>query len=154
MENTAPNKPFYMYQSPMFMITISNVIVVENGVLLVKDGKGYRFPGGTVKAGQETIQFAAIKYIKEQSGLLIKKGELIPVDFRSDPERSDEGNVVDIGIVALPEKITVDKLDLPTSTIWAEVDFEKKEFSKPCKLLMDYDLLLERPIDAIMLMKD
>ena len=148
------NTPLYMYQMPMFMITVSNVVVVENGVLVVKDEDGYRFLGGAVKAGRETIQFASIKYVKEQSGLLIKKGELIPVDFRSGPERSPEGNVVDIGMVVMPEDISVEKLDLPDNTIWSEVDFEKKKFTKEYKLMYDHGSLLERAIDGILMMKE
>ena len=91
------SQPLYLYQKPMFDITVSVVVIVENGVIMVKEGDVYRFPSGYVMASKESIQFAAVRYIKEQIGILIKKDNLIPVDFRSSPDRTKENNIVDIG---------------------------------------------------------
>ena len=105
--------PKYIYDNPMFMITVSTVVIEENGVILVNGGIDtsdkvavdiYRFPGGIVRAGQESIQFAAVRHIKEQLGIVVKKDALIPIDFRSEPERSSDGNIVDIGFVTTVDK--------------------------------------------------
>lgn len=148
MEAIALNQPFYVYQMPMFMLTVSTVLIIDNGVILVEDsslGKCcenyYKFPGGTVKSGQETIQFSAVRHIKEQTGIMLKKDLLIPVDFRSAPERSKEGNVVDIGFVCM-----IDHQDYKGT--WKEVDFEQKKLVDTERFYMDHDKLLERAIEV------
>jgi len=152
------NQPLYLYQQPMFMLTVSVVLIDENGVILVPfDPKEkftrYRFPGGLVKAGQETIQFSAVRQVKEQTGIVLKKDALIPVDFRSSPERSEEGNIVDIGMVCtLSEK----NLESYRNATWVEVDFENKKLAnnKFSPLYMDHSLLLSRAIDVMFMMKE
>jgi len=141
--NIELNQPVYMYQVPMFMLTVSTVIIVENGVLLIKNGDTYRFPTTMIKAGHETIPFAALRSVKEETGIVLKMADLIPVDFRSSPERSREGNIVDIGMACtFNQEYRSDK--------WFEVDFENKiimdtsvEFEPDC------DILLERSINMI-----
>ena len=134
------NKPLYLYQCPMFMITVSTVIIIDHGVILVKNEDEFKFPGGRVKAGQETLQFAAIRYIKEQAGINIRKNSLMPVDFRSNPERTPEGNVVDIGFVCTAEHQELNGL-------WKSVDFEKKCLMENVKTYIDHDVLLERAVE-------
>jgi len=143
------NQPLYLYQCPMFMITVSTVLIVDNGVILVKENNDYKFPGGMVKAGQETVQFAAVKYVKEQTGIMLQKDLLIPIDFRSNPERSLEGNEVDIGFVCIIEH----KEHKDHNGIWKEVDFEEKRLMEKEKLYMDHEILLERAIDWISILK-
>ena len=152
--------PKYVYDNPMFMITVSVVVIDENGVALIHDLEQnwathdiYKFPGGAVKAGQESIQFAAVRHIKEQLGVTIKKESLIPVDFRSDPERSESKNIVDIGFVTILEG------SKPEAGLgkWFEVDFEKKEvlFSERGIFLWEENnTLLQRALDIILLMKN
>lgn len=147
----SPNQPFYIYGCPMFLLTASTVLIVDNGVLVVKDVV-YRFPGGVVKAGQETIQFAAVRYVKEQTGILLKKEALIPVDFRSSPERSKEGNLVDIGMVCILDKHMSD-ISVPEGCKWIEVDFENKRTVNHAPFYMDHSVLLERAIEVALLMK-
>lgn len=148
-----PNQPLYVYQKPMFMLTVSTVMIIENGVIILeKEGTcGYEFPNTTVRAGKETIQFAAIRNIKNNIGLVLPKDSLIPVDFRSSPERSVEGNVVDIGMVCMPEAISVEDC----KGKWVEVDFEQKEIlNKSIDLLEDHDILLDRAIDISIMIKN
>ena len=166
MENTvkeigiALNQPLYVYQQPMFMLTVSVVLIEENGVVVLEGQTAasphretyYRFPGGPVKAGQETIQFSAVRQIKEQTGILLKKDALIPVDFRSNPERSKEGNIVDIGMVC----VTNAKPEGHKNAKWFPIDFERKKIddSGISQFYMDHDVLLERAIDVVMMMKE
>jgi len=168
------NQPLYVYQKPMFMLTVSMVLIVENGVIVLKEtfeperliaeetidtyGSEYRFPGGMVRASQETVQFSAVRYVKEQTGITLKKELLIPVDFRSSPDRSQEGNLVDIGFVCVLDKTQPDHLFENSKAKWMEVNFEKRELLKDNKsinedLYMDHDILLQRAIDIVLMMK-
>ena len=159
------NQPLYLYQQPMFDITVSVVLINENGVILLEKEpiiepcpvgdrppdifKHYSFPSGRVKAGQETIQFAAVRHVKEQTGFRLNKEVLIPVDFRSSPERSKEGNVVDIGMVCTITGSTI-------NAKWIAVDFERKCLLEPAdkRFYMDHDVLLERAIDVMLMLKE
>jgi len=167
------SKPVYLYKDQMFMVTVSVVIIVENGVVMVnapviwenvnyhkayllgKNVETYKFAGGHIKAGQETIQFSAIRQVKEQTGIHLKKDDLMPVDFRSDPERSNASNVIDIGIVCMLDSIT--DLKLKEGSKFIPVDFEKKilieEENVSYDFYMDHNILLERAIDIALLMK-
>ena len=149
------NQPLYLYQQPMFSITVSVVLIVENGVCLLKENDTYKFPGGNVKASQETIQFAAVRYVKEQVGIMLKKDALIPVDFRSDPERTKEKNVVDIGFVCIPHDILPETVMANKPGIkWEAVDFENKCLIHPSKFCMDHEVLLERAIEIAGMIKE
>ena len=168
------NQPLYLYQQPMFMLTVSVVLLEDNGVIVIDEGgkctnvdeciadeerspyivRDFRFPGGLVKAGQETIQFSAVRQVKEQTGILLKKDALIPVDFRSCPERSKEGNVVDIGMVC----ILHEEFKGHNNVQWMEVDFELRRLinsknNTEYNLYMDHNVLLERALDIAMMMK-
>jgi len=150
------NQPLYVYRSPMFMLTVSVVLIVENGVIVLK-GDNYKFPGGVVRAHLETIQFSAVRHIKEQTGIVLKKEALIPVDFRSSPERSKEGNVVDIGMLCVLNDLHIDTIPKVGNSTWIEVDFEDKLMvgkMGEVKPYMDHDVLLERAIDIFLMMRE
>ena len=181
--NIAKNQPLYMYQMPMFMITVSVVLVIENGVVIVSyrnncgcgcsempENLMYRFPCGEVRAGQESIQFAAVRHVYEQTGIVLKKDLLFPVDFRSEPERARGGNIVDIGMVCMLDKMHPDfqfkqPIHQPTKdeyiiegVKWMEVDFVEKTLLKDQasvngKMYMDHSTLLGRAIDAALITK-
>jgi len=151
----ALNQPLYVYQKQMFSLTVSVVLVVENGVLLLKEEDAYRFPGGDVKATQESVQFAAVRYVKEQTGIMLKKEAFIPVDFRSDPERTPFKNMVDIGFVCmlhdiLPSSYSHGKIDVR----WEEVDFENKCLARESLFYLDHEILLERALEIVGMMKE
>ena len=149
--------PTYMYHRPMFMVTVSVVLIVDNGVLVIckqKEPSVYAFPGGEVRAGQETIQFAAVRYVKEQTGILLKKELIIPVDFRSDPSRSSSGNVMDLGFACMINESDVESNGI---VVRKEVDFEDKKVisaNEDWSFYMDHGILLERAIDVILMYKD
>ena len=151
MKNIAPNQPLYLYQQPMFSLTVSTVLIVDNGVLLIEDNGIYKFLGGIVRAGLETIQFACVRYIKEQTGITLKKNTLIPVDFRSDPSRSKEGNVVDIGFVSILEGHNSD--NVRDGVLWKEVDFENRKLVENIRFYMDHEILLDRAIEITTIIK-
>jgi len=153
LKDLEPNQPIYLYQQPMFSITVSAVLIAENGTFLLENNGIYRFPGGVVKAGQETIQFAAVRYIKEQVGITLQKEALMPVDFRSDPERSPEKNVADIGFVCMPNHVDIDSVCSKKNVKWEIINFEKNKLEKSVKFFMDHELLLNRAIDVIHFMK-
>lgn len=146
------NQPLYLYQQPMFSLTVSIVLIVENGVYVIKENDVYKFPGGNVKAGQESVQFAAVRYVKEQIGIMLKKDALIPVDFRSDPDRTKEKNVVDIGFVCMPHDINQEMIK--SEVKWEEVNFEKKCLVCPLKFYMDHEVLLERAVEIVGMIKE
>lgn len=151
LNNVSLNQPLYLYRQPMFSLTVSTVLIVENGVVLINNNNIYRFPGGVVRAGEETVQFAAVRYVKEQTGILLKKDALIPVDFRSDPERSKEKNAVDIGFVCITHDISPDSMEKCTK--WKEVNFEDNCLMGKADFYMDHEILLERAIEVAKLMK-
>jgi hypothetical protein len=153
IEGVVSNKPIYLYKIPMFMVTVSVVFLVEDKVILIKENDKYRFPGGVVRAGLETIPFSVVRHAKEQTDILIKKEELIPVDYRSDPSRSEERNVIDIGMLYVPKNITSDFID-KHNLIWKTVDFENKYLTDKVDLYMDHDVLLERALEMYLIMKN
>ena len=157
LQNIVPNKPLYVYQCPMFLLTVSTAVIVDNGIVLIEEGNCVKMPGGVVRSAQETIQFAAVRYVKEQTGILLKKDALIPVDFRSDPERSEEGNIIDIGFVCIPEKVDPDIIqNAHPYAKWEAVDFETKkliDFGKKKRFYMDHKILLERALDVVMMIR-
>ena len=152
MKNIASNQPLYLYQQPMFSLTVSTVLIVDNGILLIENNGVHSFPGGIVKAGLETIQFAAVRYIKEQVGITLKKDTLIPVDFRSDPSRSKEGNIVDIGFVCIIDHPPYSS-DMKNGVKWKEVDFENRKTIEKLQFSMDHEVLLNRALEIITIMK-
>jgi len=170
------SQPLYLYKDPMFMITVSVVVIIESGVVMIVEEPimrpelkdfvtvdhqtqiaydCFRFPGGKVKAEQETIQFSAIRQLKEQTGLVVTKEDLIPVDFRSDPERSHSKNIIDIGMVCMPN-VSPD-FQFKEGSKLIPIDFDRKTFSDVCKLnydfYMDHNILLERATDIALIMK-
>jgi len=147
------NQPYYMYKCPMFLLTASTVLIVENSVIMVEDNGLYKFPGGIVKAGQETIQFAAVRYVKEQTGIALKKDALIPVDFRSSPERSKEGNLVDIGMVCMIDAVH-NSLNTIKGAQRIEIDFENKcLMNDKISFYMDHDVLLKRAMEIVLMIR-
>ena len=147
------NQPYYMYKCPMFLLTASTVLIVENSVIMVEDNGLYKFPGGIVKAGQETIQFAAVRYVKEQTGIALKKDALIPVDFRSSPERSKEGNLVDIGMVCMIDAVH-NSLNTIKGAQRIEIDFENKcLMNDKISFYMDHNVLLKRAMEIVLMIR-
>jgi len=143
-------QPIYLYKTPMFLVTVSTVLIFENGVILVKTGEQYAFPNIVIKAGQETASFAAIRSVKEQTGIVLKRNSLLPVDVRSEPERTPSKNIIDLGMVSILEEEPENK-----KAQWFEIDFENKCMrDHKLQLWGDYNVLLSRAIDIVWIMKD
>lgn len=138
----------------MFMITVSTVLLVENGVICFEENGIIRFPTTFVKAGQETIQFAVIRNIKEVVGITLTKETLIPVDFRSDPDRSNEKNLIDFGFLCITDKLTSDCHKLNSNITWKEVNFEEKCMVNKSNFYMDHNVLLERALEVSCIIKE
>jgi len=159
MIEVLPNQPLYLYQEPMFKVTVSVVMIVDNGVVMARNDyedkeSDYSFPGGAVRAGLETIQFAALRHVKMVSGVTLQKELFIPIDFRSEPERSPAGNVIDIGFAFVTEGLEPENFNNREVVKWFEVDFERKcLINNEIKINMDHDVLLQRTLDIIMMMK-
>lgn len=158
----------YSYTEPMFRVTVSIVLFVEDRVAMLNSSINkhiYGFPTTVVKAGGETIQFAAVRKVKEATGIVLHKEALIPVDFRNIPkEYIDSMNVIDIGMTCLLDKFTLEdvtsKIPEKSSTRWLEVDFENKQIileeNNPLmnkQYYMDHKVLFERAIDVALMVK-
>jgi len=156
--DASPNQPWYIYKTPMFMLNVSVVVMYENIIYMVPSTTygiyedSYKFPGGSIKAGQETIQFSAVRHVKEQTGIRLYKDLLMPIDFQSDPSMSPEGNVVDIGMLCMleknPENMIFDN-EGKYNVAFIEVDFEKKDvLRKGIQIHENSQMLLKRAIEV------
>ncbi|AEH23733.1 NUDIX domain-containing protein [Pyrococcus yayanosii] len=84
-------------------LTVDLVILYEGGVVLVKRGKEpykdhWALPGGFVEYG-ETVEEAAVREAKEETGLDVKLLSLVGVYSR--PDRDPRGHTVTIAFLAL-----------------------------------------------------
>lgn len=80
------------------LLTVDTVIVHDGSVVLIKRKnspyKGrWALPGGFVEYG-ETVESAAVREAKEETGLDIELGDIVGV--YSDPERDPRGHIVTI----------------------------------------------------------
>ena len=164
----SPPYPIYAYTEPMFRVTVSVVVFVENRVAMVKVTVNrfiYNFPTTIVKAGGETIQFAAVRRVKEDTGIVLLKEALIPVDFRNTPKEYIESmNAIDIGMTCMVDGMTLEeaqeKIPEGSNLSWYEVDFENKTINIGDKDLiarqyyMDHKKLLDRAIDIVLMVRD
>ena len=156
----------YSYREPMFRVTVSVAVFIENRVAMFhKDIDGnsmYGFPTSIVKAGGESIQFAALKRVREDTGIILNKESLIPVDFRNVPVESM--NVIDIGMTCMVDKISLDSAMqmVPKSSHvnWYDVDFENKlvkrgneEYISSDEYYYDHNIFISRAIDVVLMVK-
>ena len=159
IDGVDPNQPFYLYQMPMFSVTVSTVLIVENGVVMVRNDyedkeSDWSFPGGRIRAALESMQFAALRYVKMVSGVTLKKELFIPVDFRSEPERSKIGNEIDVGFALITEGLLPETFNDRECVKWFEVDFENKcLIDDDVNFYMDHEILLQRALEVMLLVK-
>jgi len=136
------SKPSYLYEKPMFAVTVTPVVVIDMGVLVIEEDGKFRFPTGHVKAGQETVEFAVLRHIKRETGLTIRKNELQAVNISSEPERSEHKNEIDIGFYCSPKLdlerflADIEKEDITkfSNVRWKAVNFETGEFEDEIKI--------------------
>lgn len=157
--------PVYSYSEPMFRVTASVAVFVENRVAMIGFEGKYGLPMAKVKAGGETIQFAAIRKVKEDTGIVLQKEAIIPVDFRNTPKEYIVSlNAIDIGMACMVD-ITLDaaKSKIPdnSNVNWYEVDFELKKvkigmdrYLEDDEYYMDHDVFLKRAIDVVLMIRN
>lgn len=59
-----------------FRPSVYGIIIKDNKILLSKQWDGYDFPGGGIEIG-ETVKEALMREVKEETGMVIEKGEVI-----------------------------------------------------------------------------
>jgi len=89
-----------IYKNPV--LTVDGVIIKNHSIVLVKRSKPpfegqYALPGGFVEYG-ETVEFALIREIMEETGLKVKIKNLIGV--YSDPDRDPRGHIISLAFRA------------------------------------------------------
>ncbi|RLG92297.1 MAG: NUDIX hydrolase [Candidatus Hecatellales archaeon] len=125
------------------VLTVDVVIRVEEGFVFVRRAnepyRGYwAIPGGIVEYG-ETVEEAAKREAKEETGLEVRLVKLIGV--YSDPKRDPRGHYVSIAYLAEPIGG-----ELKASTDAKEVAVFKK---KPEKLAFDHEKIFEDALKVL-----
>ncbi len=85
------------------LLAVDAVILFEGGIVLIKRDNPpfagcYALPGGFVEVG-ETVEAAAIREAREETGLVVELLELVGV--YSNPARDPRGHVVSAAFLAL-----------------------------------------------------
>lgn len=135
-----------MYKNPS--LTVDAVVVCEDdSIVLIKRkkdpyGGSWALPGGFVEYG-ETVENAAIREVKEETGLEIRLKDIVGV--YSDPYRDPRGHTVTICYIA-----TCRGEELNADTDALDAQCIPKEDILNLKLAFDHGLIIK---DAIKLMK-
>lgn len=136
-----------MYKGPS--LTVDAVITCQNdSIILIKRKKdpykgSWALPGGFVEYG-ETVESAALREVKEETGLEIELCDIVGV--YSDPKRDPRGHTVTICYLAVETGGEL-KADTDASDVCS---ISKKDILK-LKLAFDHDLIIK---DAFKLMDD
>lgn len=134
-----------MYKTPA--LTVDAVIICEDdSIVLIKRKKdpykeSWALPGGFVEYG-ETVESAAIREVKEETGLDVDLCRIVGV--YSDPDRDPRGHTVTICYLAIK---TGGKLKADTDA--SDVQCIKKDDTLKLKLAFDHDFILK---DALKIM--
>jgi 8-oxo-dGTP diphosphatase len=121
-------------------LTVDPIILTNDGVVLVKRSfdpykDHWALPGGIVEYG-ETVEVAAVREAKEETGLDIKIEKLAGV--YSDPNRDPRGHFVSVCFLCVPVGGA-----LTTSVETKEVKIFSKEEIKSIKLAFDHQKILK-----------
>lgn len=80
--------------------TASIILIIRDKILLVKRAHEpfagcWALPGGFLNCGQESLEQAAVRELKEETGLNIYLNDLRLICVNSDPKRDPRGHVID-----------------------------------------------------------
>ncbi|MDX2308855.1 MAG: NUDIX hydrolase [Hyphomicrobium sp.] len=109
-------------QTPL--LTVDCVVVDRSGrILLIRRGHPpfegqYALPGGFVDVG-ETVEEAARRELIEETGVSVKKMELIGV--YSDPSRDPRGHTCSVAFLARVGKVKAEAGDDAAAVEWVDV---------------------------------
>lgn len=106
----------------------------------------FAFPGGFLEAEKETIEQAAVRELKEESGVSIQQSQLQLVDVRSSPKRDPRSHIIDVGFLCMLEKeVSIQKETVETVPEWMQ-----KENIDKMKLAFDLSLLWKHAKDYLL----
>jgi len=93
-----------MVQTPLLAVDIV-IVYLDGGLVLIRRANEpfigqWAIPGGFVEIG-ETVEQAAVREAREETGLVVKLERLVGV--YSDPNRDPRGQVVSVVYVGVPE---------------------------------------------------
>ncbi len=120
-------------------LTVDIIILLRQGGVVVIDRKnpphGYALPGGFVDVG-ETVEEAAIREAKEETGLDIKLMRQLHV--YSDPSRDDRMHTVSVVFVASAEGIPNAASDAKKAVVFKRDDLPEQLCFDHAQILDDF----------------
>lgn len=132
------------------LLTVDIVIVVKSmlvygffairtgGIVLIERKNkpyGWALPGGFVDVG-ETVQQAAVREAKEETGLMIHN--LKQLGCYSDPKRDPRGHTVSIAFVAMADEWPVGADDAKRADVFSPTNLPKKVCFDHRKIIRDW----------------
>jgi len=85
------------YQQPI--VTVDMIVVWDHDILLIKRGTfpaigKWAFPGGHINHGKETLEEAAVRELKEETGIVVKIKDLELFGNYSEPKRDPRDHYI------------------------------------------------------------
>ena len=120
---------YYGYRWPHPAVA-TTVVVYDSGrdayLLIERDidpfRGAYSFPGGFMTPGQESVEQAAVRELREETGVEIDAARLELLDVRSHPDRDPRDHVIDIGFLAVVDGAQARAGDETAAVRWARAD--------------------------------
>jgi len=82
----------------------------------------WAFPGGYLEVDRETIEQAAVREVKEETGVQITQADLVLLDVLSDPGRDPRGHVIDIAFLVIFDEMRKPADSDETKTKWLTLE--------------------------------
>lgn len=129
MVEAANGKHYYAYEFPHPSVAATVVLfnTSKNSFLLVKREfnpyKGcFAFPGGFLDVGKEEIEDAAVRELREETGIVLDRSVLQLIDVRSHPKRDPRDHIFDIAYFATVDHAEAIAGDEVSAYKWAHQD--------------------------------